>query len=121
MIIENVRREVSEDSVSLKAQVRFHSAEREPIELYYTFFGAEEGHVDDTADAFAAACLIKSMRVDEPLEIVSPISNRLHVMLPRIRDIYHTWWPALFKRVLLRRARLLRRSFPAVSTPFTAC
>lgn len=63
MIIENVRREVSEGSVSLRAQVRFHKVPRDPIDLYYTFFGAEEEQIDDTADAFAAACLIKSMRV----------------------------------------------------------
>lgn len=118
MIIENVRREVSEGSVSLKAHVRFDSAIRQPLDLYYTFFGATEEHIDDTADAFAAACLIKSMRVNEPLEIASPISNRLHVMLPRIRDIYHTWWPALFKRVPIRTVP--RLELPAAPQKTTA-
>lgn len=102
MILESVRREVCEGSVSLKAHVKFHTASRLPIDLYYTFFGMEEEQIDDTADAFAAACLIKSMRINEPLEIASPISNRLHVMLPRIRDIYHSWWPALFKRIAIQ-------------------
>lgn len=118
MIIENVRREVAEGSVSLKAHVRFDSAVRQPIDLYYTFFGVEEEQIDDTADAFAAACLIKSMRVNEPLEITSPISNRLHVMLPRIRDIYHTWWPALFKRVPIRTTP--RSELPAAPQKTTA-
>lgn len=118
MIIENVRREVSEGSVSLKAHVRFDSAIRQPLDLYYTFFGATEEQIDDTADAFAAACLIKSMRVNEPLEIASPISNRLHVMLPRIRDIYHTWWPALFKRVPIRT--IPRSELPAAPQKTTA-
>lgn len=78
----------------------------------------EEEQIDDTADAFAAACLIKSMRVNEPLEITSPISNRLHVMLPRIRDIYHTWWPALFKRVPIRTTP--RSELPAAPQKTTA-
>ncbi|WP_426527964.1 hypothetical protein [Bradyrhizobium sp. McL0615] len=47
------------------------------------------------ADAFAAAMLMPCMQSGEPLHIVPPISPRLLFNLPRIRDIFHTWWPHL--------------------------
>jgi hypothetical protein len=101
MIIEDVRRVVEKDAVSLQAHVKRHRVDRPPIDFYYRFFDLDEGDVDDTADPFAAACLIKSMRAGEPLDIHRPISRRLHVMLPRIRDIYHNWWPDLFQRIAI--------------------
>jgi hypothetical protein len=35
------------------------------------------------------------MRAGEALRIAAPVSPRLAMMLPRIRDIFHTWWPHL--------------------------
>jgi hypothetical protein len=35
------------------------------------------------------------MRAGEALRVAPPISPRLSVMLPRVRDIFHTWWPHL--------------------------
>ena len=47
------------------------------------------------ADPFAAAMLMPSMQSGEPLEIIPPVSPRLSFNLPRIWDIFHTWWPHL--------------------------
>lgn len=99
MIIRQVKRSRIDDAISLDAHAERHTPGRPPIDFYFKFFGLSEDDVDNTPDAFAAACLIKSMRANEPLVIEEPISNRLHVMLPRIRDIYHSWWPALYRRI----------------------
>lgn len=99
MKIESVTRERDEDAVVIKSRVLRHKNDRPPIDLYYKFWGVADGEIDDTADPFTVGCLIKSMRVNEPLDVVPPISRRLHVMLPRIRDVYHNWWPDLFKRI----------------------
>lgn len=102
MIIEHVRRVDEGGVIALRAHVRRHREDRPPIDFYYRFFGLDAAQVDDSADPFAAACLIKAMRANEPLEIEQPIAPRLHVMLPRIRDIYHHWWPDLFRQVPIR-------------------
>lgn len=99
MVINDLFKEESADGVVLKSVVQRHRKDRPSIEFYYQFSGVHADEVDSSADPFAAACLIKSMRANEPLEIGPSISTRLHVMLPRIRDIYHSWWPDLFKRI----------------------
>lgn len=117
MIIQNVRRENLEGDVTLKADIRRHRTDRPNLEIYYKFFGVTENDIDDSPDAFAAACLIKSMRANEPLEIEAPISARLHVMLPRIRDIYHHWWPDLFKSIpILTSPRQTQDQLPKKTT-----
>lgn len=119
MIIEDVRRTGSPGEVTLQAHARRHTPGRPPIDFYYTFFDVAEDEVDDSADAFAAACLIKSMRANEPLEIEAPISNRLHVMLPRVRDIYHNWWPELFRRIRVSTQPRASQDPPPASTTAT--
>jgi len=112
MLIENVQKSSDSEGVTLQARVHRHAPARAPIDFYYRFSGLTEEGVDDTPDAFAAACLIKSMRANEPLEIEAPICRRLHVMLPRIRDIYHTWWPELFKQIPIKTNPRERRGRP---------
>jgi hypothetical protein len=61
----------------------------------YVEYAADPGFVGNGPDAFAAAMLLPAMRAGEMLRIDPPISPRLCLMLPRIRDIFHTWWPNL--------------------------
>jgi hypothetical protein len=63
------------------------------FECYFEYRIPDSGFPGNAADAFAAALLLPAMRAGEPLEIVPPISPRLAFNLPRIRDIFHTWWP----------------------------
>jgi hypothetical protein len=67
---------------------------RNAIEAFVQY-RADASYVDGAADAFAAATLLPAMRATEPLGVESPIAPRLAMMLPRIRDVFHTWWPHL--------------------------
>jgi hypothetical protein len=66
--------------------------EQRRVELYFDY-EAPETFVGCDAGAFAAAMLLPCMRADEPLEIQAPLSPQTCFTLPRIRDIFHTWWP----------------------------
>ena len=70
---------------------------RDQVEISFTFDVGADTFVSARADPFAAALLLPAMRVGEPLEIAPPLSPRLCVSLPRIRDIFHAWWPHLFR------------------------
>ena len=68
---------------------------QEQFEVYFEYRAPHEKLVGSGADALAAALLLPAMRAGESLNIVPPISARLSFSLPRIRDIFHTWWPHL--------------------------
>jgi hypothetical protein len=71
------------------------------------------------ADPFAAAMLMPCMQSGEPLDILPPISPRLLFNLPRIRDIFHTWWPHLARIPIRAHPRSTRsRSGPDRAATF---
>ena len=80
------------ESVRLLGEVE---SEQGAFELYFQYPAEYEGFVAPSADAFAVAMLVPAMLRQEPLEITPPISPQLHFQLPRIRDIFHTWFPDL--------------------------
>jgi hypothetical protein len=61
----------------------------------YVEYEVDPAFVGNAPDVFAAAMLLPAMRAGEALRIDAPVSPRLTVMLPRIRDIFHTWWSEL--------------------------
>jgi hypothetical protein len=61
----------------------------------YVEYDVDAEFIGNAPDVFAAAMLLPAMRVGEALRIGAPVSPRLAIMLPRIRDIFHTWWPHL--------------------------
>jgi hypothetical protein len=61
----------------------------------YVEYEVDPEFVGAAPEVFAAAMLLPAMRAGEALRIDAPISPRLAVMLPRIRDVFHTWWPDL--------------------------
>jgi len=88
-------------------------SEQERFELYFDFGMPDPVQpVDGIADPMAAALLIKAMSAKEALEIEEPISPRLHFNLPRIRDIFHSWWPDRFSRIDIRTSPRLESSSP---------
>ncbi len=66
----------------------------------YVEYGVDPEFVGNGPDVFAAAMLMPAMRAGEALRIDPPVSARLALMLPRIRDIFHTWWPE-FSRIAI--------------------
>ena len=75
---------------------------RSAEEVYIEFAGGNFANIKPQPDAFAAALLIPAMRANEPLEIELPISPRVHLQLPRIRDLFHTWYPDQFAQIDIR-------------------
>jgi hypothetical protein len=78
---------------------------RERIEIHFEFPERFLPFLDESADAFAAAILLPSMRAGERLEIAPPISPRLLFDLSRIRDVFHTWYPDLERIDIVADAR----------------
>lgn len=74
---------------------------RERFELYFDLQVPRPMETTAAADAFAAAMLIPAMHSGESLEIDLPLSPQLCFRLPRIRDIFHAWFPE-FSRVDIR-------------------
>ena len=65
------------------------------FDLYFEFPIELEPLVSDSADPFAVTMIVPAMLAGEPLQIRPPVSPRLHFQLPRIRDIFHMWYPEL--------------------------
>lgn len=65
------------------------------FDVYFEFPIELEPWLSDSADPFAVAMLVPAMLAGEPLQISPAISPRLHFQLPRIRDIFHMWYPEL--------------------------
>lgn len=65
------------------------------FELYFQYPVEYQSFVCESADPFAVAMLIPAMLRGEPLEVGPAISPVLHRELPRIRDIFWTWFPTL--------------------------
>lgn len=78
---------------------RFESArDGERLELYFEYPERYGDFLGESADPFAAAMLLPAMRRNEPLRLDFALSPRLHFHLPRIRDVFCTWYPQ-FPRV----------------------
>jgi hypothetical protein len=84
------------DRVRMTAAIGTAAGQR--VEPYIEYAVAEPARGDAAADAFAAALLLPAMRAGESLEVTPPIAHDLWRTLPRIRDVFHTWWPA-FPRI----------------------
>ena len=70
-------------------------ARQEQTELYFEFPESIREFVSDSADAFAVATLLPAAHAGEPLQVVPPISPRLHFNLPRVLNVWHTWHPEI--------------------------
>jgi hypothetical protein len=93
----------------------------EQVQAYFEFRSGEDASAHTAADAFAAAMLIPGMRSGGDLDIVPPISPELCFRLPRIRDIFHTWYPA-FSRIAIHampRASGEEKRKPCAATFFS--
>lgn len=68
-------------------------ASRERCDVYVDYAVSDPAFVGGAPDAFAAALLLPAMRAAESLHVIPAVSPRLRYSLPRIRDVFHTWWP----------------------------
>jgi len=68
---------------------------REPVELTYEYSRDSIPFLQASADPLVPALLIPCMARSEPLEIVPPISAKLHAALDTIQTIMTQWWPEL--------------------------
>jgi hypothetical protein len=98
MRIETITANCAEGAVQLTAPLTEGVPDRPAV--YFRYEVPEAGFVRVAAEAMAAATLLPAMRADRPLAVDGAISPRLCFNLPRIRDIFHCWWPE-FRRVAL--------------------
>jgi hypothetical protein len=78
----------------------FVASERgKELDLYFEFPRRFERHVTSNADPFAAAILLPSMAIGEPLEIDLPVSDLLLFNLAGIQEAFNSWYPEEFQRI----------------------
>lgn len=99
MRLTDVRAHPKVDGVRQTATVRRQNGGQ--FEIYFDFQMPAPSDTSMIADAFASALLIPAMRSGESLEVDPPISPQLCFSLPRIRDIFHVWFPK-FSRISIR-------------------
>lgn len=91
MRLTEVHTETDLNFVRLVAQVEMLRSP-DKFDVYFQFPIEYRDWISTTADPFAVAMLVPSMKAGEPLEINFPISPKLCFNLPRIRDIFHAWY-----------------------------
>jgi hypothetical protein len=104
--------ETTSAATDLVARVGVDTA-AEPFEVFFQYQATDPTFVSAEADALAAAMLLPAMRLAEPLTIPQPLSPQLCFNLPRIRDIFHTWWPEFTRSELSLTPRVNRSDAPA--------
>jgi len=80
------------DAVQTAGVVERSSGEN-TVEIYFRFEGIDPDWVVSSADPFAAALLVPSMDHGSRVSVVDPVSARLCTQLPRIRDLFRSWYP----------------------------
>ena len=80
-------------SVRLTSTIQSEDAARPTPEVYIDYHVADAAYVRASPETMAAAALLPAMRAGEHLSIIPEMSPRLCFNLPRIRDIFHSWWP----------------------------
>ncbi len=80
------------DGVRLAARVE-RDLSRESLDVYFDYEVSDREYVHPSAESLAAALLLPAMRTGEPLTVMPGMSRRFCFNLPRIRDIFHAWWP----------------------------
>src|SRR4051812_46493706 len=99
MRLLQVETTVQRDGVRLTATIK--PAIGDPFNTHIDYEGCDPACVATGADGIVAAMLIPAMQAGEDLETDLPVSPLLCFSLPRIRDIFHTWYPT-FKRIAIR-------------------
>ncbi|MGH8639698.1 MAG: hypothetical protein ACREUZ_21415 [Burkholderiales bacterium] len=92
MRLNSVLVRANSDTISLVGEVE-SGRQSQPFELYFSYPIEYKEFVGVSADPFAVAMLIPAMIAGESLQIVPPLSPRLHFHLGRVRDIFHSWHP----------------------------
>jgi hypothetical protein len=105
-----VDRQVREGEVRLEALLR--QTQLPDVRLYFAFQTPDPETVGLFGEPFAAAILPWAMARREPLRVAQPLSPQFAFSLPRVRDIFHTWWPRLFASVELDLAAQAERGPP---------
>jgi hypothetical protein len=90
--VSEVTAHSSRDGVRLAAHVE-RDFSGESLDVYFDYQVTDREYVHASAESLAAALLLPAMRTGEPLTVIPEMSPRLCFNLPRIRDIFHTWWP----------------------------
>jgi hypothetical protein len=73
-----------------------------PADLWYRFPEKYESCLSIRADGFAATALLTAMYAGEDLSIRAPISPKLAYNLLEYRNIFHSWFPNIYRMIDIR-------------------
>ena len=77
-----------------------------PETLWYRFAEVHEERLSPRSDGFAATALLLAMYAGEDITIRGPLSPKLAYGLYDYRNVYHAWYPKVFKKVKLQFEQL---------------
>lgn len=103
MIIESIKKNITEDKVVLSCIVKFEKQEREES-LFFSFPKQFADYVTETADAFFPALLIPAMELKERIKIIPPISSKMMKNQFIIQDVFATWFKGKFFHIDIEAA-----------------
>jgi len=83
-------------TVRLTGHVKRRSGD---VDLFFEYPEQFSPLVVENADPFVAALLLPAMANEEELEIVPSVSQRLWCNLPRIQEIFNSWYPDVLKPI----------------------
>ncbi len=89
VVVSGLSRFAEGDTQGISARVTIGSSGHD---IWYRVRG---GPVADGAETLLAATLLPAMRVGGGLHIEGTVSSRLLQTVPRIQEIFHTWYPTL--------------------------
>jgi hypothetical protein len=92
MQLTDVSVETDKNSLRLIGHAQM-SQSKQKFDIYFQYPIKYLDWVSNAADAFAVAMLVPSMKAGESLVIGPAISSQLYFNLPRVRDIFHAWYP----------------------------
>ncbi len=98
MKLNAVEKHISEDTVRLTGYVQLGNGRGE-LTPFFQFPREFEAFVVENADPFVAALLLPAMASGEELVIEPSVSRRLWSNLPRIQEIFSSWYPGTLKPI----------------------
>ena len=100
MIVHNPIKTIKNGKVYLKSCFELNKPlSNLPSSLWYSFPKHLADELNTRADAFAPTALLVAMFSGEDLYVRGSISPRLAYNLFEYRNVYHSWYPKLFKKI----------------------
>lgn len=108
MILFQPEKKIEFGNVVTSANIYFDKhPEFMPESLWFRYPEKYYDRINLRADGFVFTALVVAMYLGEDLIIEAPVSQRLAYHLPEYRNVFHSWYPKIFKKVNLKNKNVV--------------